>query len=639
MATKGEDHTNLLKCSICLDTFQVPKYLPCLHTFCESCITTFVSSSIENESTKNNFKCPICRRIVTLGDLKNNIAAWAKSLPLNNLIVSMVDKQGMTQSEKLCDPCQFNTESVKAVSWCSTCEEGLCKSCDKCHRSFKMTSSHVLVPLEEMNSDNMSLGIRGINYCSEHSGKIIEVYCVDHSRPCCTLCATLSHRKCESVISIDTAAAGINQSTKAVDLSNELQQKSKHIDEMIENRKENIGVIEKKTGDILANIDDVKDVVIKHLNEVADKMKENVTSSKKNTVITLSDEVTELSSIKCTVDNWKVILDTCVQHGSEHQCLVEMDRITRKNFDLNQEMKETILQPRNPLVTFETNKFLCEFQANVESFGDLTLDSYLNTNGILGKVNFVSGSIKILKTIEIDINKAGTRQITGIFVPNFLILTDSINRQIIKYNENYVYLSSLSLPKNLNDITSMGQDTVAVASLSSDDIYLINIKTMTLTKTIKVSTNLHGLQYVEGEFITAYNGTLKWLSAEGLQLRESKNHTNAWFIRSLSKSSYICADGIHAISHTKDERKKFTYSSPMLTHPKGIDVDVEGNIYIVGYTSKNIHQITSEGEHIRTISTTDLGISKPWVLHFNPNSAVFLLTSHSTGKAVICKID
>jgi t-SNARE complex subunit (syntaxin) len=69
-----------------------------------------------------------------------------------------------------------------------------------------------------------------------------------------------------------------------VDLSNELQQKSKHIDEMIENRKENIGVIDKKTADILANIDDVKDDVIKHLNEVTDKMKEKVTFSKKNTV-------------------------------------------------------------------------------------------------------------------------------------------------------------------------------------------------------------------------------------------------------------------------------------------------------------------------------------------------------------------
>jgi hypothetical protein len=47
--------------------------------------------------------------------------------------------------------------------------------------------------------------------------------------------------------------------------------------------RKNIGVIDKKTGDILANIDEVKDVVIKHLNEVSDKMKEKVTSSKKNT--------------------------------------------------------------------------------------------------------------------------------------------------------------------------------------------------------------------------------------------------------------------------------------------------------------------------------------------------------------------
>jgi hypothetical protein len=51
-------------------------------------------------------------------------------------------------------------------------------------------------------------------------------------------------------------------------------------------------------------------------------------------------------------------------------------------------------------------------------------------------------------------------------------LTDSINRQVIKYNENYVYISSLSLPKQVSDITSMGQDVVTVASFKSDDIYL-----------------------------------------------------------------------------------------------------------------------------------------------------------------------
>jgi hypothetical protein len=62
----------------------------------------------------------------------------------------------------------------------------------------------------------------------------------------------------------------------------------------------------------------------------------------------------------------EIHIETYWFQRSLQNCLVEVDRITRKNFDLNKEMKEAILQPRNPLVTFETNKFLCEFQANVE---------------------------------------------------------------------------------------------------------------------------------------------------------------------------------------------------------------------------------------------------------------------------------
>jgi hypothetical protein len=113
----------------------------------------------------------------------------------------------------------------------------------------------------------------------------------------------------------------------------------------------------------------------------------------------------------------------------------------------------------------------------------------------------------------------------------------------------------------------MDEDTVAVsATRLSSDIYLINIKTMTLTKAIKVSTNLYGLQYVEGEFISVYSGTLRWLSAEGLQLRERKPHMEAWFVRSLGKNSYICEDGTNATSYTKDERKQFTCFSINFTN-------------------------------------------------------------------------
>jgi hypothetical protein len=63
------------------------------------------------------------------------------------------------------------------------------------------------------------------------------------------------------------------------------------------------------------------------------------------------------------------------------------------------------------------------------SLTDLSVvDSFLKTNGILGKVNFVSGSIQILKTIEIEINKTGSRRINGIFVPKSMFMVFAISK-------------------------------------------------------------------------------------------------------------------------------------------------------------------------------------------------------------------
>jgi hypothetical protein len=53
---------DLLTCTICLETLKVPKYLPCLHTFCETCIHTYITSS-EKGDKSTGFKCPICRRL------------------------------------------------------------------------------------------------------------------------------------------------------------------------------------------------------------------------------------------------------------------------------------------------------------------------------------------------------------------------------------------------------------------------------------------------------------------------------------------------------------------------------------------------------------------------------------------------
>ena len=59
-----------LQCGICLDLFQDPRSLPCLHTFCVECIQRTLND-------KHSLKCPVCRAEHHLGE------EGAKLLPVN----------------------------------------------------------------------------------------------------------------------------------------------------------------------------------------------------------------------------------------------------------------------------------------------------------------------------------------------------------------------------------------------------------------------------------------------------------------------------------------------------------------------------------------------------------------------------
>jgi tripartite motif-containing protein 56 len=74
----------ITNCAICLETLNIPKYLPCLHTFCENCIASHISTSFEKGNTAS-FDCPICRTSVSVPYVNCSSEDWAKGLPdVNN---------------------------------------------------------------------------------------------------------------------------------------------------------------------------------------------------------------------------------------------------------------------------------------------------------------------------------------------------------------------------------------------------------------------------------------------------------------------------------------------------------------------------------------------------------------------------
>ncbi|VDI56537.1 Hypothetical predicted protein [Mytilus galloprovincialis] len=154
-------------------------------------------------------------------------------------------------------------------------------------------------------------------------------------------CATVHHRKCEHVITIDKAVTGVTESTKGQKLLKKLKETSKMLEEIIKTREQKTTYFEKEIEVALVEIANLREKINKKLDELENKIREEVNSTRKNYVLRLTEELSELVSLKSTFDNWKNLFEACLLQGSEIQCLVKMEEIIRKMPNLEKRFVES----------------------------------------------------------------------------------------------------------------------------------------------------------------------------------------------------------------------------------------------------------------------------------------------------------
>ncbi|XP_072231121.1 tripartite motif-containing protein 3b isoform X1 [Leuresthes tenuis] len=138
-----------LVCSICLDHYRSPKVLPCLHTFCESCLQNYIPP----ESL--TLSCPVCRQTSILPE--KGVCALQNNFFITNLMevlqrepecsrpeaCSVLESVSAAAAGKpLCCP---NHEGKVMEYYCESCETAMCLDCTEGeHRE------HVTVPLRDV---------------------------------------------------------------------------------------------------------------------------------------------------------------------------------------------------------------------------------------------------------------------------------------------------------------------------------------------------------------------------------------------------------------------------------------------------------------------------------------------------------
>ena len=167
---------NILKhltCPICLGLYKSPKLLPCVHSFCDSCLNEYIRKSHTISYRYAKFECPVCRASTGLGAIEgeyadvdvNSSTGWTKKFPANHQLVAMVDdflkgqRATYNSDDKLnekFEPCFAAGRGSFARCLCLNCFEFLCDGCQMNHKLFKQSKNHT-VPKKDELPDDVSL--------------------------------------------------------------------------------------------------------------------------------------------------------------------------------------------------------------------------------------------------------------------------------------------------------------------------------------------------------------------------------------------------------------------------------------------------------------------------------------------------
>ena len=171
MPTAASVITDLTTCSICLELFENPKSLPCLHAFCFKCI----QGHFKDKCPGDEVPCPVCRKEFPIPP------DGVGGLQRHFIVQRLVDVRKASTGESCEVPCEecmkkSSEESEQktkiATMYCGNCNQKLCETCCMDHIRMKGGAHQVRPMGAELEQELIQL--RGSS-CDKHKDKQVEL--------------------------------------------------------------------------------------------------------------------------------------------------------------------------------------------------------------------------------------------------------------------------------------------------------------------------------------------------------------------------------------------------------------------------------------------------------------------------------
>ena len=187
-------------CSICLDTYDEPKTISCLHTFCCRCLESHARAS----HRQGKFRCPECQAQIDLPEA-NRFKNLPSSFFHNSLLSLLAVRQTGDGSNITCSQCK---KTNSQMYYCFDCGRFMCPDCYNAHEMLSESfEGHKVTPVKEFKAEDYEALLKRQPFCSQqfHEKDITRFFCFSCQACVCQICIVTDHRNHEIVL-LDKAA-------------------------------------------------------------------------------------------------------------------------------------------------------------------------------------------------------------------------------------------------------------------------------------------------------------------------------------------------------------------------------------------------------------------------------------------------
>ena len=176
-----------VSCSVCMNTFNDPKTLPCLHVFCLHCLNGILRTS----GRHNIIACPECQKEIQVPRSGN-----LEDLPTNFRVNSLLDVLAIKECSATGVKCGNCEESSSQSLYCFQCCAFWCEAnCISLHNGIKANKEHRVLALKDFKDQDFENVLKRPVFCRSrgHEGKELEFFCKDCCVAICHSCVATTH--------------------------------------------------------------------------------------------------------------------------------------------------------------------------------------------------------------------------------------------------------------------------------------------------------------------------------------------------------------------------------------------------------------------------------------------------------------